>query len=75
MATAGERLIRSAHEAKAEAAVMLDPDKLCVGVASHINEYFGPKCSDPRCQCNTCMMWVSLGTIRYGFDIVGLFDK
>lgn len=75
MPTAGERLIRSAHEAKAEAEVMLNAAKLCLGVASHISECFGPKCTDPACECNTCMMWKSLGTIKSGFAMVGLFDK
>lgn len=61
-------------ERKAEMAILADPDKLLLMVADHINEHFGPRCTDFDPHCATCVTWKALDIISGSLESAGAFE-
>lgn len=79
MTEVGDRLIKSAKQAAhiarmGEAGVLLNSDKLMIGISGHINEHYGPRCSDFDPDCMTCKMWAALDVIGLGLENAGAFS-
>ena len=70
-----QRMILSAHEAAAEAKLMLDPDALLIALSAHVDGHFGPPCAASDPNCLTCQMWAAMATIRNGLAEAGAFDE
>ena len=78
MSEVGRRLIAAAEQAaeiarQGEVQLMLSPEKLLIAISGHVDEHFGPRCSDFDPDCMTCQMWAALGVIGRGLEESGAF--
>lgn len=54
--------------------MMLDCDRLLIGLSAHVSEYYGPPCTVPDPNCPGCQMWGAMRILRRGLNEAGAFD-